>query len=202
MKLYYSPGACSLAPHIALREGGIDAAIDKVTLGATPRLTAEGVDYYKINPQGAVPALELDSGELMTENAVILQYLAAQAPRANLAPKDGIELWRLREMLNFIATELHKSFSPLFRNPPPEVREGQVQLLLSRFRLLAGKLGDKPFLMGADFTVADAYAYVMLLWATRLAIDLADTPTLGAYFARVHARPGVQEALTEEGLPT
>ena len=202
MKLYYAPGACSLAPHIALREAGLDAAIDKITFGDGTRTTAEGGDFYKINPHGAVPVLELDGGEVLTENAVILQYIATLAPQANLAPKDGMDLWRLRETLNFVATELHKSFSPLFRNPAPEVREGLVKNVLSRFKLLSGKLGDKPYLMGDHFTVADAYAFVMLLWSTRFQMDLSPFPNLTAYVARLRARPGVQKALTEEGLPT
>ena len=202
MKLYYVPGACSLAPHIALSEAGINATLDKVTFGADARTTAEGKDFYTINPQGAVPTLELDDGSVMTENAVLLQYIATQAPQSHLAPADGMALWRLRETLNFIATELHKSFSPLFRNPAPEVKEAQVKHLLTRFNLLSGKLGDKPYLMGNDFTVADAYAYVMLFWGRRFQLDLSATPNLVAYSARLQARPGVQKALTEEGLPT
>lgn len=202
MKLYYVPGACSLAPHIALSEAGINAKLDKVAFGPDTRTTAEGADFYKINPQGAVPTLELDDGSVMTENAVLLQYIAAQAPQAKLAPADGMALWRLRETLNFVATELHKSFSPLFRNPPPEARAAAVKHLLTRFKLLSGKLGDKQYLMGADFTVADAYAYVMLFWAKRFELDLSATPSLGVYFARLQAREGVRKALTEEGLAT
>jgi len=200
MKLYYTPGACSLAPHIVIREGGLNATLDKVALDK--HTTAKGQDFYKINPQGSVPTLALDSGDLLTENAVILQYLATLAPQANLAPKDGMELWRLREMLNFIATELHKGFSPLFRNPAPEVREGVVKNLLSRFKLLSDKLGDKPYLMGDQFTIADAYAFVMMFWSKRFALDLSAHPNLTAWFDRMHARPGVQKALSEEGLPT
>lgn len=202
MKLYYAPGACSLAAHIAIREGRINASLDKITFGADTRTTAEGKDFYKINPQGAVPVLELDNGEVLTENAVLLQYLATQAPQANLAPKDGMELWRLRETLNFIATELHKGFSPLFRKPAPEVREGLVKNVLSRLKLLSGKLGDKQYLMGSNFTVADAYAFVILRWAKHFEVDLSATPNLIAYFDRMRARPGVQKALEEEGLPT
>lgn len=202
MKLYYAPGACSLAPHIVIREGGIDARLDKITFGPNARTTAEGKDFYKINPQGAVPVLELDNGEVLTENAVLLQYLAAQAPQANLAPTEGMAVWRLREMLNFIATELHKSFSPLFRKPAAEVREGLVKNVLSRLKLLSGKLGDKPYLMGSSFTVADAYAYVMLRWAKNFEIDLAAMPNLLAFYDRVRTRPAVQKALEEEGLPT
>lgn len=200
MKLYYSPGACSLAPHIALSEGGIDATLVKVALAE--HKTQDGTDFYTINPQGSVPTLQLDDGSVLTENAVILQYLAAQAPQANLAPQEGMELWRMRETLNFIATELHKGFSPLFRNPAPEVREGLVKHVLSRFKLLSGKLGDKQYLMGDHFTVADAYAFVILSWAKRMQVDTSAFPNLTAYFDRVRTRAGVQKALTEEGLPT
>ncbi|MFT3729226.1 MAG: glutathione transferase GstA [Terricaulis sp.] len=200
MKLYYTPGACSLAPHIVLCEGGISATLDKVALDK--HMTAEGQDFYTVNPQGSVPTLELDGGEVLTENAVILQYLATQAPDANLAPKDGIALWRMRETLNFIATELHKGFSPLFRKPAPEVREGLVKNVLSRLKLLSGKLGDKPYLMGAHLTVPDAYAYVMLRWAKSFQIDFGAFANLTAFYDRMQKRPGVQKALSEEGLPT
>jgi glutathione S-transferase len=202
MKLYYSPGACSLAPHIVIREAGIDATLDKIAFGRDARTTAEGKDFYKINPQGAVPTLELDNGQALTENAVILQYLAEQAPRANLAPTDGMPLWRLRETLNFIATELHKGFSPFFHKPAPEVREGLVKNILSRLKLLSGKLGDKPYLMGNQFSVADAYAFVMLRWAKNFEINLSAFPNLAAFYDRVRTRPAVQRTLAEEGLPT
>src|SRR5262249_8136518 len=156
--LYYAPGACSLAPHIAICEGGLDVKLDKITFGEK-RTTEGGRDFYSINPQGAVPVLELDDGSVLTENAVLLQYLAAKAPQLGIAG-DGIEHWRLLEALNFIATELHKSFSPLFRKPPPEVREPQIKHILNRLALLQGKLGDKQYLMGDRFTIADAYAFV------------------------------------------
>lgn len=199
MKLYYAPGACSLAPHVAIREAGLEATLDKVTFGER-RTTEEGKDFYSINPQGAVPVLELDNGELLTENAVLLQYLASKAPAIG-APGGGMEHWRLLETLNFIATELHKSFSPLFRKPPSDVRDAQVKLILSRLKLLQGKLGDKPFLMGDRFTIADAYAFVMLRWARQFDIDLSGVATLKAYFERILVRPAVQQALREEGLP-
>jgi glutathione S-transferase len=201
MKLFYAPAACSLAPHIVIREAGLDVALDKITFGEK-RTTADGRDFYAINPQGAVPTLELDDGTVLTENAVLMQYLASLAPAKNLVPADGLAHWRLLETVNFIATELHKGFSPLFRNPPAEQRETLVKNLLSRFKLLDGKLGDKQFLVGEGFTIADAYAYVMLRWAKKFEIDLGAYPQLTAYFARVHARPGVQAALREEGLPT
>jgi glutathione S-transferase len=200
MKLYYAPGACSLAQHIAIREGGLDVKLDKITFGEK-RTTEEGRDFYSINPMGAVPALELDDGSVLTENAVLLQYLAEKAPQIGVAG-NGMAHWRFLETLNFIATELHKSFSPLFRNPPPDARAAAIKHILNRFALLEGKLGDKPYLMGDTFTGADAYAYVMFSWSKKFEIDLSSLPKLSAYFARVRARPGVQQALTEEGLPT
>jgi glutathione S-transferase len=201
MKLYYAPGACSLAPHIVIREASLDVKLDKVKFG-DKRTTEDGRDYYSINPMGAVPALELDDGSVLTENAVLLQYLAAKAPDKSLAPLEGMAHWHLLETLNFIATELHKSFSPLFRKPPPEVREPQVKHILNRLGLLQGKLGDNPYLMGPRFSIADAYAFVILRWARTFEIDLSGLPGLTAYFERLIARPAVQAALTEEGLPT
>ncbi len=198
MKLYYAPGACSLGPHIILREAGIDAELDKVTFGKE-RTTASGKNYYDINPQGAVPALELDNGEVLTEAQVLLQYLAAQKPEANLALTEGPERWRFLETLNFIATELHKGTSPLFKNPTDDARAAAKANLANRYKLLDGKLGDKDYLLGA-FTVADAYAFVVLNWARRFEVET--TPRLQAYFKRIMARPAVQQTLQEEGLPT
>lgn len=200
MRLFYAPGACSLAPHIIVREAGLDATLDKVSFGKERR-TEDGRDFYSINPQGAVPALELDNGEILTEAQVVLQYLAALAPEKKLAPQDGMPRWRLLETLNFIATELHKGTGPLFKRPSPEVREATVQNLLSRFALLETKLGDKPYLLG-EFSIADAYAFVTLTWARKFEIDLSSLPRLQAYFQRVMARPAVQATLREEGLPT
>lgn len=201
MKLFYAPGACSLAPHIVIREADLDVALDRVTFGEK-RTTTDGRDFYSLNPQGAVPTLELDDGNVLTENAALMQYLASLAPAKDLAPANGFEHWRLLETLNFIATELHKGFSPMFRNPPPEQREALVKNLLNRFKLLDGKLGDKQFLVGDGFTIADAYAFVMLRWAKRFALDLSGYPRLGLYFMRLMQRPAVQAALREEGLPT
>lgn len=199
MKLFYAPGACSLAPHIVIREAGLDVALDKIVFGEK-RLTSDGRDFYSINPQGAVPTLELSDGSVLTENAALMQYLASLAPGKNLVPMDGMLHWRLLETLNFVATELHKGFSPLFRNPPPEQREAVVKNLQSRFKLLDGKLADKQFLVGDSFTIADAYAYVMSRWAKRFEIDLSAFPRLANYFDRVEQRAGVQQALREEGL--
>ena len=199
MKLFYFPGACSLGPHIVINEAGLEVALDKVSFAAERR-TESGENYYEVTPQGAVPVLQLDTGERLTEAQVIMQYLASLAPQANLAPAEGMAHWRLLETLNFIATELHKGASPLFRNPAPEARIGVVANLQNRYKLLAGKLGDKPYLLGDAFSIADAYAYVVLNWARTF--DVATPAPLPAYFERIRARPGVQKTLREEGLPT
>ena len=199
MKLYYAPGACSLAPHIVIREAALDVGLDKVTFGEK-RTTADGRDFYSINPQGAVPTLELDNGEVLTENAAVLQYLASLAASADLAPQDGMTHWRLLETLNFIATELHKGFSPLFHKPTPEAREALSRQLQNRLALLQGKLSNKPFLLGDRFTIADAYAFVILRWARKSRIDISALTKLAAYFERLRARQSVHEALQEEGL--
>lgn len=199
MKLYYAPGACSLAPHIVIREAGLDVALERVDLRT--KRTETGRDYLAVNAMGAVPALELDSGEVLTENAVLLQFLAARAPDAGLAPPlQGMAHWRLLELLNFIATELHKGFSQLFAKPPEEWRQKAVDKIKSRFALLSSKLGSKPYLSGDRFTIADAYAFVMLTWAPRFEIPLP--AELEGYVQRVRSRPAVQQALREEGLPT
>ena len=201
MKLYYAPGACALAPHIAIAEAGLKVELVKVEFGAGTR-TAGGRDFYTINPQGAVPALELDSGDVLTENAVLLQYIAAQKSSANLAPSGGdMARWHFLETLNFIATELHKGFSPLFGKLSDEARQATIEKLTNRFGLLARKLGDNSYLAGLHFTVADAYAFVMLRWAEKFSVDISGLPTLGAYFARLRQRPSVRQALQEEGLP-
>jgi glutathione S-transferase len=201
MRLYYAPGACSLAPHIVIREAGLDVALEKVNFADPERRTESGRKYYEVNPQGAVPALELGNGEVLTEAQVLLQYLAAQAPEARLAPSEGMARWRLLETLNFIATELHKGFGPFWKKGGEDAKEAARKHLLNRFGLLARKLGDKPYLMG-DFSIADAYAFVMLTWARRHGVDLSGLPTLQAFYARMLARPAVQHALAEEGLPT
>jgi len=200
MRLYYSPGSCALAPHIVVREAGLDVKLDKVTFGEA-RTTEDGRDFFSINPQGSVPTLELDDGSVLTENAAVLQYLASQAPDADLAPQNGMAHWRLLETLNFIATELHKGFSSLFHKPSPEAREAIVTQLRNRLALLQGKLGDKQFLISDHFTIADAYAFVVLRWAHKFGIDTSGLPKLTVYFTRLSARPAVQRALQEEGLP-
>lgn len=197
MKLYYAPGACSLAPHIVIREAGLDAALDKVTFGAERR-TESGANFYDINLQGAVPVLELDNGEKLTEAQVLIQYLASLAPEKKLFPTEGMAKWRGLETLNFIATELHKGTGPLFKKPSDDIRAATVKNLEDRYGLLDRKLGEQQYLLG-DFSIADAYAFVVLNWARRFGVTVS--PRLQAYFARIIQRPAVQQALQEEGLP-
>ena len=198
MKLYYSPGACSLSPHIALCEAGLDADTERVDLRA--KKTASGADYRTVNPKGQVPALQMDDGTVLTEGPAVVQYIADQAPSRKLAPAAGtLERYRLMELLNFVSTELHKGFSPLFKPDTPDDYKPIVRKNLSeRFGLVAGMLGDKPYLMGETFTVADGYLFVMLTWAKKMGVDLGQWPALGGYFDRVSARPAVQQALAAE----
>ncbi|MEO8674942.1 MAG: glutathione transferase GstA [Casimicrobiaceae bacterium] len=199
MKLYYSPGACSLAPHIALSEAGLPYTTKRVDLKT--HTLADGTDYYTINPKGYVPLLELDDGARLSEIAAIVQYIADRKP-GTLAPAYGtMERYRLMEWLNFIATELHKQFGPLWYPTTPEAtKEAQVAKLKTRFELISKALAAQPYLMGAAFTVADAYLFTILNWAPMLKIDLAPWPALVAYQARVAARPAVHAALVAEGL--
>lgn len=200
MKLYFSPGACSMAPHIVLREAGYRFDLDK--LDRATKRTASGEDYTQINPNGYVPAFRLDGGQVLTEAAVILQYLADQKPESGLAPKAGtLERYRLMEWLNFITSEVHKTLGALF-NPKvtPEWRENQVTLFGRRCDYLAKALGNKPFLMGDMFSIADAYLYTVLNWTGFLKVDMGKWPTLKDYMARINARPAVKEAMRAEGL--
>lgn len=200
MKLYYVPGVCSLASHIALRESGLPFELDK--MDPATRRAASGENYLEANPKGSVPALRLDNGEVLTEGAVILQYIADQVPASGLAPVPGtMQRYRLAEWLNYIATDVHKQYSPLF-NPklPPEWRENQVNVLTKRFDYLTQRLGKQSYLMGENFTVADAYLFVVLGWNARLKIDLNPWPSLKNYLTRITARPAVQAALKIEGL--
>ena len=200
MKLYYSPGACSLSPHIALLEAGLPYDLVKVDLRA--KKLENGDDFLQINPKGQVPALSLDSGELVTEGPVIVQMIADKAPAKNLAPaRDSAERYKLLEWLNFITGELHKNFSPLF-NPaiPDEVKSFFRDRIMGKFRYLDTQLASRDYLMGKQFTVADGYLYTMLRWADGHKFDLAALKNLMAFKARVDARPKVQEALTKEGL--
>ncbi len=200
MKLYFTPGACSLAPHIALRELGISCELQKVDL-ATHR-TDTGEDYYTINPKGYVPAITLDNGELLTEVAVVLQYLADQKPASGLSPRSGtMDHYRLIEWLNFITSEIHKQFGPMF-NPKitPEWKQNQMNALGRRFDYLSTHLNNRNFLLGDSFTIADAYLFTVLSWSGYLNMDLGKWPRIKDYIARVAARPAVKEAMREEGL--
>jgi glutathione S-transferase len=202
MKLYYSPGACSLSPHIALREAGIDAELIKVDTKA--HTYAAGSDYYAINGRGYVPALALDDGQVLTEGPAIVQYIADRNPGSRLAPAAGtIERYRLQEWLNFVTSELHKQFSPLFAaDTPAEYKTIVKRKIAKRFDWLAGQLAGKDYLMGRQFTVADGYLFTILRWTKFVGIDLAGWPVLAAYEKRVAARPKVREALVAEGLLT
>ena len=200
MKLYYFPGACSMAPHIALREAGVDFDLVKVDLAN--RTTDAGTDYTDINPNGYVPALELDNGEVLTECAVILQFIADQNPASGLAPAAGtMERYRLMESVHFIATELHKSFSPLF-NPQSsdEAKKNAIDNITNRFERVNAQLEGRDFLLGDTFTVADAYLATIIGWTQHVQFDLSPWPNIGAYAGRVMARPQVQETLKAEGL--
>ncbi|MDO8398626.1 MAG: glutathione transferase GstA [Bradyrhizobium sp.] len=200
MKLYYSPGACSLSPHIALLEAGLPYDLVKVDLKA--KKLENGDDYLKINPKGQVPALALDSGELVTEGPVIVQMIADKVSGKNLAPaRDSAERYKLLEWLNFITTELHKNFGPMFSPVlADDAKAFFKDRVMGKFKYLDGALAGKDYLMGKQFTVADGYLFTMLSWAERMKFDLAALPNLLAYKARVGARPAVQAALTKEGL--
>jgi glutathione S-transferase len=200
MKLYYAPGACSLSPHIVARELGIPIELKKVN---TKDKTIEGGgDFSKINPRGYVPALELDNGQILTEGPAIVQYLADQKPDAGLAPKWGsFERYRLLEWLNFLTSEIHKSFSPLFKpNTPEEYKKIAKENLATRFDWLDKQLAGKEYLLGKSFSVADAYLFVLLGWTKPTQIDLPRWTNLAAFHARVGSRTKVQEALRAEGL--
>ena len=198
MKLYFSPGACSLAPHIALEESGLPYSTKRVDL-KTHKL-ADGSDYYTINPKGYVPLLELDDGTRLSEVAVILQYVADRMP-GKLAPVFGtIDRYQLMEWLNFIATEVHKQFSPLWHPAPEATQQAQREKLAKRFELVAKTLAARPYLMGEEFTIADAYLFTLLRWAGPLKVDLAPFPALTQYVERIAARPAVHAALVAEGL--
>ena len=198
--LYGSPGACSLASHIVLREAGADFNLVKVDLKT--HQTEDGRDFYAINPKGYVPALELETGDVLTEGPAITQYISDTHPYANLAPTPGtVERAKVQEDLTFIGTEIHKSFGPLF-NPAnsEDVKQAAKDKIAKRFDLLEQRLsGGRDYLHSA-FSLADAYLYVMTRWATGMGFNLARWPHLAAYTDRVAARPRVQEALAAEGL--
>ena len=199
MKLFYSPGACSLAPHIVLQEVGGKFDLDAVDLKTKKY---KGGDFLKINPKGSVPTLQMDNGEILTEGAVIMQYIADQHPEAKLIPKAGtVERYRCQEWLNYIATELHKSFSPLFAETTPDTFKTQTrESLTKKFDFLTQHLKNNTFLMGQTYTVADAYLFTVLGWTKWVAIDLTKWPTLMGYVERVKSRPATMAALKTEGL--
>ncbi|MGO4700430.1 glutathione transferase GstA [Dyella sp. 2RAB6] len=198
MKLYYAAGACSLSPHIVALEAGIPVELERVDTKA--KRTASDQDYWLINPKGYVPALVLDNGELLTEGPAIVQYLADQKPESGLAPANGTTArYRLQEMLGYINSELHKSYSPLFKPETPDVvREERKEYLRKRYRLIEQRLAGHPWLVGEQFSAADAYLFTVTNWAKHLGVDLADFPALQDFQQRVAARPHVQEALEFE----
>ncbi|MBC7984528.1 MAG: glutathione transferase GstA [Candidatus Obscuribacterales bacterium] len=199
MKLYYSPGACSLSPHIVLREAGVAVELVKVDLAAK---TFEGGDFWKVNSKGYVPALELPNGQVLTEGPAIVQYIADQNPDSRLAPKAGtVERYRLQEWLNFITSEIHKGFGPLFnKTASADWKASATATLHKRFDWLAPQLEGKTYLTGDQFTVADAYLFTTLNWANFVGMELTKWPALVAFQGRVASRPHVQEALKAEGL--
>ena len=200
MKLFLKPGACSLSPHIVLEESGLAYETEYVDLKT--KVTASGADYLAINPKGYVPALLLDSGELLSEGPAIVQYIADQVPATRLAPANGtIERYRLQSWLTFIGTELHKSFSPFFNPAAGDAwKEIGRANLERRLAYTDAQLAGKSYLLGEDFTVADAYLFTVLSWAKFIGLDLAQWPNVHAYQARVASRPKVQAALKAEGL--
>jgi len=200
VKLFYSPGACSLSPHIVLREVGLPYKLERVDLKT--HTTAGGTDFYGVNPKGSVPALQLDDGRILTEGPAILQYLADRKPEAKVAPAPGtFERSELQEWLNYIATELHKLLGLLF-NPklPADFKEVVLGNAAKRFDFLAQRLSNRKYLLGDEFSVADAYLYTIMRWTHLFKIDISKWPVLQEYMARVAARASVKGALNEEGL--
>ena len=200
MKLYYSPGACSLSPHIALREAGLNFELVQVDLAT--KKTASGQNYLEINPAGYVPCLQLDDGRTLTEGPAILQYVADRAPGKLLAPANGsFERYHLQQWLNFISAELHKSFSPLFNPGASEDWKNAVrQTIAARLGVVATRLKDAPYLLGDSLSVADIYLFVVLSWGAYVNLDLSPWPVLQAFMGRVGGREAVQAALRAEGL--
>ena len=200
MKLYYSPGACSLSPHITLHESGLK--FEHVLASTKTHQLEDGTDYYTINPLGYVPLLELDDGTRLAEGPAIVQYIADQVPDKKLAPANGtVARARMQSWLNFISTELHKGFVPLF-NPatPAEYKAAAADKLVSRLTWVDGELAGKQYLMGEDFSVADPYLFTVTNWAPRVGIDITGLANLAAFRQRMAARPSVQEAMKHEGL--
>jgi len=200
MKLYYAAGACSLSPHIVALEAGIAVELEKVDTKA--KRTASGEDYWQINPKGYVPALQLDNGELLTEGTAIVQYLADLKPESGLAPANGTAArYRLQETLGYINSELHKTYTPLFKPDTPDaVRDERKDYLRKRYALLDQHLSKHEWLIGEQFTAADAYLFTVTNWAQHVGLDLSDFPAILAFQQRVSSRPQVQSALKAEGL--
>ena len=198
LTLYYAKGACSQAPHIILHEAGFDH--DSIRVDLKSKQTDRGEDYLSINPKGAVPALRLENGEILTENAVVLQYLGDKAGGLLLPAVGNLRRYRMLEWLNFIATELHKSFGPFFKPSGDETKQFARDLLSSKFDFVEQRLGDHPFLMGEHFALPDAYLFVMLGWTRSAGLDLASWPRLKAYRERLEQRPSVRQVLEFEGL--
>ncbi len=200
MKLYYSNGACSMAPHIVLRESGLP--FDLVRASTKTHQLDDGTDFYTINDKGSVPVLELDNGERLTEGPAIVQYIADQVPAANLAPANGtMARYRMQEWLNFITSELHKSYAPLFRpTTPEEYKVISKEGLTKKYALVDKWLTGKNYTMGEAFSVADPYLFTVTSWATHVGLDLSQFKNVGAFMARMAARPAVQATLVAEGL--
>jgi len=200
MKLFYAPGACSLSPHIVAHEAGIELQLEKVDLKA--KTTSGGRNYIEINAKGAVPALQLDNGDILTEGPAVVQYLADQRPRANLAAPCGtMERYRLQEVLGYINSEIHKGYSPLF-NPAlgAAEREERVAYIQKRYTFIESQLQKHPYLLSENFSAADAYLFTVTNWAGLLKVDLSKFPSVLAFQKRVAARPAVQAAMKAEGL--
>lgn len=200
MKLYYSPGACSLSPHIALNEAGFAYEVEKVDLAT--KKTEKGGDFFAVNPKGYVPALVLDDGALVTEGPAILQYLGDQKPASGLVPKAGtMERVRAQEWLNFITSELHKTYSPLFRpTTPEEYKKLTREYLAKRLAILEKHLDTHQYIMGDKFSAPDAYAFTVLRWSQYTGVDMSPYANINAFMDRMNARPKVQETLRQEGL--
>lgn len=199
MKLFYSPGACSLSPHIVLAESGLPYKLEKVDLKT--KKTETGTDYLSVNAKGYVPALEMDDGSILTEGPAIIQYLADRVPDLGLAPPAGtMDRYRLQEWLTFIGTEIHKAFSPLWHTTSDDIRKSATEALHRRFDWLAPQLADRDYLMTGRFTVADAYLFTVLNWTNFLKMPTDRWPGIGSYLKRIGSRESVIKAFKEEGL--
>jgi glutathione S-transferase len=199
MKLYYMPGACSLASHISLREAGVP--FDLVKVGRRDKRTSDGQDFTQVNPKGYVPALQLNDGQILTENVAVLAFIGGLKPEKKLAPAAGTPgFYQLLSWLAFINSEVHKNFGALFASSSTEVQQWARGNIAKRLEWLNGVLGGSSFLAGSDWTVADAYLFTILSWAPHVSLDLAAYPAVKAYYERIATRPAVLEALKAEGL--